>query len=59
MRPHEAPLTLPASQRIASCRFQSAAWLSVWAMTLSSIAAMPIPTRISRVPLTPPLNESR
>ena len=49
-----APLRLPVSHCIAVCRSHAAACDSTYVTTLSSIAATPMPMRMSRAPAKPP-----
>ncbi len=53
-RSHEALLRLPLSHCIAAWMSQLAARESRYEVTLCSIAATPMPMRISRVPAKPP-----
>lgn len=58
-RSHDALLRLPVNHCIAVWMSQFAALDSMYEMMLCSIAATPIPIRMSRVPAKPPLIESR
>ena len=58
MASHVVPLRLPVSQRSASAKSQAPAFDRTYDVMLFAIAAMPMPTRMSRVPATPSLNAS-
>ena len=55
----EVLFRLPVSQRSASWRSHWPAFESTQSVRLVSMAEMPMPTRISRVPATPPREDSR